>query len=331
MDIETLMKYSVGALLYSPALNRNIKEAVVTGAFGRPYSLALCLEDTISDDKVADAEQQAIETVRQIASAHRQNGSFYLPKLFIRVREPDQISRLYRALEEAREVLTGFIFPKYSSKNAALYNREMQTLNGQSSRKVYCMPILESMELISCRTRPEKLGMVKDLLEEVAPLVLNIRVGGNDFSNAFSVRRHIDETIYDIAPICQLFGDILSVFSCDYVLSGPVWEYFDSRENEWEIGLRKELRLDLLNGFVGKTVIHPKQIPIVNEMLKVSQADYRDARSIAGWNQGGLQVGKSCGGDRMNEVRTHGRWASKTLALAEVYGVRAEGNGISVI
>ena len=33
----------------------------------------------------------------------------------------------------------------------------------------------------------------------------------------------------------------------------------------------------------GKTVIHPNQIPVVNEMLRVSQRDYADARAILNW------------------------------------------------
>ena len=53
-------------------------------------------------------------------------------------------------------------------------------------------------------------------------------------------------------------------------MSGPVWEFFSSDNEEWKRGLRNELKLDKVNGFIGKTVIHPKQISVVNEALKVS-------------------------------------------------------------
>ena len=59
-------KYSVGALLYTPALNGKIAESVVSGRFGNMYSLALCLEDTISDSSVGPAEDQLEETLRTI-------------------------------------------------------------------------------------------------------------------------------------------------------------------------------------------------------------------------------------------------------------------------
>ena len=40
--IENLTeKYGVGALLYSPALNGKVADAVIHGKFGKPYSLAL--------------------------------------------------------------------------------------------------------------------------------------------------------------------------------------------------------------------------------------------------------------------------------------------------
>ena len=81
------------------------------------------------------------------------------------------------------------------------------------------------------------------------------------------------------------------------------------------------MKLDRLNGFIGKTVIHPKQIPVVNEMLKVTRKDYEDAKIILNWDEDGLQVGKSSGGERMNEVRTHYNWAQKTMLLSKLYGI----------
>ena len=74
----------------------------------------------------------------------------------------------------------------------------------------------------------------------------------------------------------------------------------------------------------GKTVIHPNQIPVVNEMLRVSQQDYADARAILNWDTGsGSLVSASEDGGRMNEYNTHSRWARRILLRAERYGVRA--------
>ena len=41
-----------------------------------------------------------------------------------------------------------------------------------------------------------------------------------------------------------------------------------------------EIADDKLCGFVGKTVIYPSQIAVVNEAYKVSKSDYEDASAI---------------------------------------------------
>lgn len=317
-DIEK--KYSVGALLYTPALNGKIADTVLKGTLGNKYSLALCLEDTIGDELVASAEMQVRESLRMIYEASSERDIF-IPDIFVRVRKPEQIKRVFDSVKEYGDILKGFIFPKYTFSNSESYCHEIIRLNESSGRKIWMMPILESSDIVDPLTRYEILGKIKESIDAVNDIVLNVRVGGNDFSNQFAARRHYDETIYDILPISQLLGDILTFFSREYVVSGPVWEFFSSDNDEWKLGLRRELKLDRLNGFIGKTVIHPKQIPVVNEMLKVTCKDYEDAKTILNWDANGLQVGKSFGGERMNEVRTHYNWARKTILLSELYGV----------
>ena len=316
-DIE--LKYSVGALLYTPALNGKIADSVISGKLGDMYSLALCLEDTISDDMVGIAEKQVSETLKCIHEAA--HSSSFVPKIFIRVREPQQIPRIYGSIREHSDIFTGFIIPKYTVTNAAEYNEALLRVNQSAPQKVWMMPILESRDIVEPTTRTEVLGSIRNNIDSMRDIVLNVRVGGNDFSNQFAARRHYDETIYDILPIAQLLGDILTFFSREYVVSGPVWEFFSSDNDEWRTGLRRELKLDRLNGFIGKTVIHPKQIPVVNEMLRVTNKDFEDARAILNWDSSGLQVGKSFGGERMNEVRTHYNWARKIILLSELYGI----------
>ena len=313
--------YEVGALLYSPALNEKVSNSVINGKFGTRYSLALCLEDTIADEHVDEAEEKLIKTLNEILKA-KEYTRFYMPKVFIRVRNPEQLLRVHESIGEGLSIVTGYIIPKYSPVNMEKYNQYIRKINEASAHVFYMMPTLESSDIVDYRTRHETLISVKESIDSIKEYVLNVRVGGNDFSNAFSVRRHYDETIYDILPIGQLLADILTIFSREYIVSGPVWEFFSSDNNEWKEGLKREVARDRLNGFVGKTVIHPKQIEIVNEAFKVSRKDYEDAKTILGWDEAsGLQVGKSTCGERMNEVKTHGNWALKTIMLAQIYGI----------
>ena len=140
-DIEE--KYSVGALLYSPALNRKVADAVINNKYGHQYSMALCLEDTIADDSIKIAEQQLEATLGKIFNGLEKK-QFYLPKIFIRVRSCDQMVRLHKVLQPYAEIITGFIFPKYTLSNADEYNSAVKEINMESSKTIYMMPILES-------------------------------------------------------------------------------------------------------------------------------------------------------------------------------------------
>lgn len=81
--------YSVGPLLYCPADNTSIAASISSQKFGTNFSLALCLEDTINDNFVQEAENLLISSINTIYEA-RQHTDFFLPKIFIRVRTPSR-------------------------------------------------------------------------------------------------------------------------------------------------------------------------------------------------------------------------------------------------
>ena len=173
-------------------------------------------------------------------------------------------------------------------------------------------------------------------------LVLNIRVGGTDFSSCFGVRRGINYTIYDILTVSNCLMDILNVFTRDndYTVSGPVWEYFKANKsmkamaelpkvdlqqtllkrkaivNDAVDGLMRELVLDQANGFMGKTCIHPSHLNYINGMLAVTKDEYDDACQIINTSGGVVKGTKG-----MNEVGPHKAWAERILRRSEVYGV----------
>ena len=89
--------YNVGPLLYCPASSQTIAHSIVTERFGHHFSLALCLEDTIADDFILEAENQLIHSLHLIQTALSE-ANFYLPQIFIRVRDSQQISRLFQKL-----------------------------------------------------------------------------------------------------------------------------------------------------------------------------------------------------------------------------------------
>ncbi len=322
---DSLIHYSVGALLYCPANHKTIAASIIQERFGAKYSLALCLEDTIQDNCVKDAEQKliaALRTIQEAGKIRKENSEpdFFLPKIFIRVRHPEQIQALYERAGAAQELITGFIAPKFAPDNADSYIDAIRELNRTASRTVYMMPIFESPSIIHLLNRGRILYSLKEKLDTAEPYILNIRVGGNDLCHMFGFRRHADESIHSIRPVADIFSDIITVFGMDYVVSGPVWEYYGGAG--WDTGLSAELRQDRLCGFIGKTVIHPKQIALVNSAYQVSRTDWEDARAILGWSRTSdtLVAGNSAK-ERMNECKTHENWAKRILLLSEYYGV----------
>jgi citrate lyase beta subunit len=313
--------YSVGALMYCPANNKHIVDKLESNYFGEKFSLAFCLEDTINDDKVEEAEQILVNNIIELWKDWVSGVKFYLPKIFIRVRRPDQISDLMTRFGAAREIITGFNAPKFDMSNILDYKSQILSINENYEGTYYLMPILESHEMVDLRTRYDFLYKIKDLIKDIEPYILNIRVGGNDLSNLFGLRRHSFETVYDIKPVSDILIDILTVFSQDYVVSGAVWEYYNG-EN-WDLGLAEEVRKDITAGFIGKTVIHPKQIDVFNNACKVLKEDYEDAKAILDWSMNADSMVRGSNlNSRMNEYKTHYNWARKVLFLAEYYGVK---------
>ena len=320
------LPYRLGGLLYTPAGHAGIAHMLAEEPYPGLTAVAFCLEDSIRDDALLKAEASLHESLREVKAADRKTQE--LPLLFVRIRMPEHLERLHEDFADVEELLTGYILPKFDLSNADEYLRLIQRFNEGRIRPLYIMPILESRMIAERSTRMETLYAIRAKLLQVKEYVLNVRVGGNDFSNLYGLRRSVHQTIYDIGIIRDILMDILNVFSLDFVVSGPVWEYFGTdRQGEWADGLQQELLLDRLNGFVGKTAIHPAQLPVIYESLQVSCTDYEDACRLLEWSPKILGVAKSADGSRMNEVKCHGRWAKRICCLAEVYGIRDEQKG----
>ncbi len=315
---KEILQYAIGALLYTPATNKSIVDKTIQNL----KSIALCLEDAIMEN-LEYAEEVLSNSISKIYNNLSQNKISIneLPLIFIRIRNVEQLKRIFNKLNSFKEVLTGFIIPKFNSKNAKEYLNEFEIILNKTNN-IYIMPIIESDNIIHIETRIDELIKIQNILKPISNYVLNIRVGGNDFCNYYGFRRNISQTIYDINVVSNVLTDIINVFGRDYIVSAPVWEYFEDSKikTNWAEGLKRELTLDKLNGFIGKTCIHPSQLKAIQNSLIVNYNDYQDAKNILGWKDDILGVQKGSNG-RMNEVKAHKNWAEKTINLAKIYGV----------
>ena len=205
---NTLTGYDVGALLYCPAnAHTSIADSLVGQRFPTPFSLAFCLEDTVSADSVAEAERILQNTLERISAAARQH-TFFLPPIFVRVRSPQQLLRLAETYAPYAGILAGFILPKFFLDNCGPYVAAIRSIS-QTASYVY-MPIFESAAMIPPAARQTALAEIREQLDTVSGSILNVRVGGNDLSHAFGLRRPVDRTIYDLRPVADILIDIVT-------------------------------------------------------------------------------------------------------------------------
>lgn len=349
-----------------PATRSEVAQEIKNGKHEGLTTVILDLEDAIGDQQVGQAEESLAQQLLLLLSYVRTGvmSEQQLPLLFVRVRSVEQLERLLNSLGETLALLTGFVLPKFSSDNGrayfaliAEYNRTMHTGAGDASLTpvLYGLPILESSKIIYRETRWKELLAIKEILDEVQEYVLNVRIGATDFSSLYGLRRSPDITIYEIAVIRDCIADIINLFGrvdSDYVVSGPVWEYFSHRERIFKPQLRvspfedafgkpgRHLRMDFIsdavdglirevmmdkeNGIIGKTIIHPSHIKPVQAMYAVTHEEYMDALEIVERNDGSLGVFKSTYANKMNEIKPHLNWAYRIINRSKVYGVLHE-------
>lgn len=331
---KEVLQYAVCGLLYMPATNVKIADDIINKHMPQVSSICLCLEDAIGDEMVKKAELCVKEVLKKIYDAVH-DGVISIedvPLIFIRVREPKQITRLYKLCgTRAFSMLCGFNLPKFDKGNCDAYLAEfdpvMKAYWKSNKRPLYIMPIIESKNVMYRQRRMDQLIYLNDRLVLYSDNVLNIRVGATDFCSLFGIRRNIHSTVYDMNVIADCLADVVNVFARNYICSGPVWEFFNSQgePGEWSEGLQRELFLDKLNGFTGKTCIHPSQLKYVQESNIVTYEQYKDATAILGMADGFIGVKKGYNNNKMNEVKTHTTWARRIIGRAEVFGVLAEG------
>lgn len=342
---RAMLQYCLGATMYMPG-NKDFAQAIIDQKYKGLTSMVMCFEDACKLEDVPAAEINSIALLDTINEAIEM-GKFeykHLPLIFFRVRNVEQFKHFASMLKpEHVKLITGFNFPKFNASNGEIYYAHLRELNDKFGEILYGMPIIEDRCVAFKESRIQELIGIKEIVDKYEDLVLNIRVGGTDFSSVFGVRRGMSYTIYDMLTVRGCLCDILNVFTRDnqYTVSGPVWEYFRAEKemrfqplpefdfttalikhetilNDAVDGLLRELILDKANGFIGKTIIHPTHLNYVNGMLAVVREEYEDALQVMNTSGG---VIKSSGGNKMNEIGPHKNWAEKLYYRAQAYGV----------
>lgn len=342
---RSVLQFCLGASMYMPG-HKDFIDAILTHKYPGLTSMVMCFEDACKIEDVPKAEANSLHTLDVLSQKLEDGEISYadIPLLIFRVRNLEQFKHFAEQLKPRYlKVLTGFNFPKFNSDNGEGYFAYLKELNDHFGEIIYGLPIIEDSTVAFKETRMEQLLGIKRILDRYKQLVLNVRVGATDFSSCFGARRDVEYTIYDIMTVSDILLDILNIFTRrgDYVVSGPVWEYFKVKKSmrfqelpkinlqeslmrreplvSAEVdGLMRELVLDKANGFIGKTVIHPSHINYVNGFLAVTKEEYEDALQVLSTSGG---VIKSSSANKMNEIGPHRLWAERLVARASAYGV----------
>ncbi len=343
-----LLSVALGATLYMPADRPALPADLAKQASTGVTSVVVCLEDSIADERLAEAEQNVVTTLRALHEEHPAE----LPLLFVRVRAVAQLPALVSRLGAASALLDGFVLPKFTATVGTEYLHALEEADRRAGKFFLAMPVIESGAALYAETRGDELTRLRALLHRDRRRILAVRLGATDLCALFGLRRSPDLSIYDVKVVSGLIADVVNVLGradgTGFTVAGPVWEYFGGAERIFRTQLRaspfdehnapelrgqlvsraidgliREVQLDRANGLEGKTAIHPSHVAVVNALSVVSREEHRDATDV-------LQAGRASGvlasghRNKMNEIRPHTAWARRTLLRSRVFGVAAE-------
>ena len=130
-----------------------------------------------------------------------------VPLIFVRIRNLAQFKAFgERLTKQEVKSLCGINFPKFNAENGYEYYAYLQDLNDRFGEILYGMPIIEDAEVAYKETRMVELVGIKKILDKYRDLVLQVRVGGTDFSSVFGVRGGVHLALYNLPTI---LADIL--------------------------------------------------------------------------------------------------------------------------
>lgn len=285
----------LGASLYVPATRPDLDAVVRGDKLAHVRSLIFCTEDAVHERDLPQALQHLAAALPQLREGGRQ-------LRFVRVRSPAVLQAVLSW--PGHERLDGFVLPKVTRPVLSAYLRLLQ------GRRHLIMPTLETREVFEER---EMLALRRTLERaDVHERVLALRIGGNDLLSLLGMRRPRGRTLYQ-TPLGPVIARLVTTFRpSGFNLSAPVFEYLDDPAT-----LRREVDEDLAHGLVGKTAIHPDQVPLIHDCYRVHHADLEAAQQILREDAPAVFRLQNA----MCEPSTHSNWARRLQQAASCYGL----------
>jgi len=293
MRSEPIHPAELGGTLFVPALHPELAAILDGSKYPRLRSAVIDLEDG------TDAGEREAATMRLASLLPSLRPSAVLR--FIRPDTPVALKRML-AMEGIGNI-DGFVLPKFGLDNSdrwltLLYNKPFAF-----------MPSVEGIDLFS----QEKLAELAEGLVPFRERIPTVRFGLEDMLRQLGIVRDCETPLYDLVAPAHVIASVITVFKpLGFNVSGGVYKCYRDTE-----GLRAELEADLRQGLLGKTIIHPAQIAVVEEAYRVTREEQAQADKIVHASSNVSAVHGI-----MLEKPTQLPWARTILRRAAVYGVK---------
>jgi citrate lyase beta subunit len=293
--------YALGATLYVPMTHANAADVALGRKLQGLRSVVLCLEDAVADRDVPEGLLRLSKLLSDLRNSERDHGA--TPLVFVRPRNLEMAFAI--AGLSGIESLDGFVCPKVRPGQVKAW---VTAVSGTTLR---LMPTLETVEILD----PVAVRELRDeLTVDADGRILALRVGGNDLMACLGLRRSRGRTVYD-GPLRSVLANLVNLMiPAGFHLTAPVHEIIDDTE-----ALEREVAEDVAWGFVGKTAIHPSQIPSIHAAFAVREQDLDAAQLILA--PGAPAVFRH--GGAMCEPATHRAWANSIVERTRCHGLRS--------
>jgi citrate lyase beta subunit len=283
----------LGGTLFVPASHKNLQPILLKEKYPQLRSVVIDFEDGLDPSEM----EKSYENVRSILKLCNEKS----PLVFIRPKDHEHLKEILKM--EDIDNIDGFVLPKFSLTNKEKYFDVLE------KKDFYIMPSIEGNELFEY----DKLKELKNFLLTHKEKILLVRFGLEDMLRQLNLKRGCEDSIFDLAVGNVVLGNFIAVFkSSGFVISGGVYPCFKNYE-----GFKKDISRDLKEGLFSKTIIHPDQIELVDEMYKVEKQEYNESLQLLEsqnvvFNQN----------NKMAEKHTMSGFAEFIKNRAEVYGIK---------
>ncbi|MDF1877404.1 HpcH/HpaI aldolase/citrate lyase family protein [Sulfurimonas sp. SAG-AH-194-L11] len=283
----------LGATLFIPASHKDLQVILSGKKYPNLKSLVIDFEDGLEENDFDYAMQRVENILSSISGVS--------PLTFIRAKDVTHLEVLLKL--KSITTITGFVLAKFSLLNAESY------LDLVQETKHLIMPSIEADELFN----HQKLHKLKEIILTNKQKVLLVRFGLEDMLRQLSMRRKCDESLFDLSVTASVTGNFIATFkSVGFSVSGGVYPCFKDAK-----GFVKDVKRDIKEGLISKTIIHPNQIALFDEAYKVQKEEYEEALQIVNAER---KVFKLEG--KMAESLTMSPYSEELIHRAQIYGIK---------